>query len=401
MYLYMIICIISLICIFYTLAGGMKAVIWADTINGVALIATIITIAVRMLYEIPLGQVMETCSKTKCQSFTSSWLTAREHFDITYRNPPLYYAVRMFVDCIITLPLQQAMVQRFNMCETMNKGRQSMAYGAVLIVTTIGTSVFIGMATLTHYHGNDPLCLQEISRPDEIVPKLVLDLFSGIPGFTGVFIVAVYSATLSSFSAFLSSSALVFLPVVENVFELSPNLQIRTSRLIIGVVGTLTVILSISMSQMQDTLLGILFMTTTNLGAPFFGTVLCGMFLPFVNKTGILSAMFAPLVPISMWIAQRIVKPVGSVASQMITNRISNCSAEYELSVQNVTFGCQVSNKRHCIHPNTVLVLGGCSRRDGEMDSTAVKPITLRFWNGWIVYIFYYSNSSKPFNTWD
>ena len=35
--LYIIIFILSLICIFYTMAGGMKAVIWADTINGVLL----------------------------------------------------------------------------------------------------------------------------------------------------------------------------------------------------------------------------------------------------------------------------------------------------------------------------------------------------------------------------
>jgi len=107
-YLYIIIFVLSLICIFYTLVGGMKAVLWADTINGVALIATMITIAARLLYVVSFTDVIETCENSNCQSMGSSWLSATEHFDITYRNPPFYYAIRMFVDCIITLPLQQA-----------------------------------------------------------------------------------------------------------------------------------------------------------------------------------------------------------------------------------------------------------------------------------------------------
>ena len=154
LYLYLIILILSVICIFYTLVGGMKAVLWADTINGVALIGTMITIAGRLLYKISFSDVIETCTNSNCQSMGSSWLTVSEHFDITYRNPPFFYAIRMFVDCIITLPLQQAMVQRFNMCNTMTKGRQAMGFATFLIVTTISISVFIGMATLAYYYGN-------------------------------------------------------------------------------------------------------------------------------------------------------------------------------------------------------------------------------------------------------
>ena len=88
----------------------------------------------------------------------------------------------------------------------MKTGRQAVAYGTTLIIVTILTSVFIGIATLAFYYENDPLCTGQICRPDQIVPKLVADLFTSIPGFTGLFIVAVYSATLSSFSAFLSGA---------------------------------------------------------------------------------------------------------------------------------------------------------------------------------------------------
>ena len=257
------------------------------------------------------------------------------------------------------------MVQRFNMCNTMTKGRQAMGFATFLIISTIGISVFIGMATLAYYYGKDPLCLGpnavgSISYPDQIVPKLVVDIFTTVPGFTGVFIVAVYSATirtvshpalckhrmeiywetfLSSFSAFLSGSALVFLPIVQNLFNLPDDLQVRTSRFIIVTVGSLTVILSIAISFNPGTILGTLFMTTTNLGAPFFGTALCGMFLPFVNRKGILAGMFAPVVPVSIYIVQQILKIPRNIKAEMLTTRL-DCTDDYRYPVK--TFGCQV-----------------------------------------------------------
>ena len=128
---------------------------------------------------------------------------------------------------------------------------------------------------------------------------------------------------------------------MQNAFNLSEDAQIRTSRLIIAAVGTMTVLLSILISLNPGTILGTLFMTTTNLGAPFFGTALCGMFLPFVNTKGILAGMFAPLLPVCLYVIQQILKIPSSLKAQMITNRV-NCT---ELTALNYTvgaFGCQV-----------------------------------------------------------
>lgn len=107
-------------------------------------------------------------------------------------------------------------------------------------------------------------------------------------------------------------------------------------------VGILTLSLAIAMSKMKDTLLGILFTTTTNLGAPFFGTALCGMFLPFVNRKGVLAGMIAPVIPISLWFLQQIIQPIGSQKSKMITDRNQNCQNISEIT----SFGCQ----DHCMN---------------------------------------------------
>jgi hypothetical protein len=60
------------------------------------------------------------------------------------------------------------------MCDSIHKGRAAMGIGTLLIIGTIGVSVFIGMASLTFYTGNDPFCKGEITYPDALVPKLGL-----------------------------------------------------------------------------------------------------------------------------------------------------------------------------------------------------------------------------------
>ena len=91
------------------------------------------------------------------------------------------------------------------------------------------------------------------------------------------------------------------LPSVKSIFGTKYS-DVTYCRIIMLFTGILTCLLSISMSFNPGTLLGILFMTTTNLGAPYFGTVLTGMFAPFVNRKGIIAGCFAPIFPLSILI---------------------------------------------------------------------------------------------------
>ena len=134
--------------------------------------------------------------------------------------------------------------------------------------------------------------------------RIISTFFRNTHGFQGLFLVAIFSATLSSFSSFLSGSALVMLPTFKKLFVSKNFSDVSICRIIMLFTGILTCSLSIGMSTNPGTLLGILFMTTTNLGAPYFGTVLTGMFAPFVNRKGVIAGCFAPLFPISIYIAQ-------------------------------------------------------------------------------------------------
>ena len=60
------------------------------------------------------------------------------------------------------------------------------------------------------------------------------------------------------------------------------------------------------------------------LGAPFFATALCGMFLPFVNSKGVLAGMIGPVVPVIIWFLQMFIEVTPNPESRMVTDRFMN-----------------------------------------------------------------------------
>ena len=77
-----------------------------------------------------------------------------------------------------------------------------MIVGAVL-------TPMVGMAALAYFKGRDPVKCGEIGKADQLMPYLAARIFENVPGMTGLFISAAYSATLSTLSTGLNSFATV------------------------------------------------------------------------------------------------------------------------------------------------------------------------------------------------
>ena len=82
------------------------------------------------------------------------------------------------------------------------------------------------------------------------------DHFSDINGFTGIFLIATCSATLSSFSTFLSSSATVILPLVKKCRPIEDD--VKCSKILIVIVGLATFAFAVGSNQLSNTLMGML-----------------------------------------------------------------------------------------------------------------------------------------------
>ena len=53
-----------------------------------------------------------------------------------------------------------------------------------------------GLAMYAYYEGCDPLTTKKISKPDQMMPYLVVDVFQNLPGMAGLYVAAAFSGTL-------------------------------------------------------------------------------------------------------------------------------------------------------------------------------------------------------------
>ena len=103
--------VLCLVCVIYTLLGGMKAVVWTDVIQGIVMVLTTFFIFGKMVNDVGMAKILEVCDETKCNTILPTWLDISDYFDVRFRTPPTTFIFRNFIDIILVIPLQQSMVQ--------------------------------------------------------------------------------------------------------------------------------------------------------------------------------------------------------------------------------------------------------------------------------------------------
>ena len=110
----------------------------------------------------------------------------------------------------VNMGFGQYFMQRCVACDTLSDARKALSIGIVisLFVGAILTPM-TGMAGLAFFNHNDPVKCGNLKKADQLMPYLAAKVFTDMPGLTGLFISAAYSATLSTLSTGLNSFATV------------------------------------------------------------------------------------------------------------------------------------------------------------------------------------------------
>jgi len=66
-YLYPNMAILCILCMAYTLMGGMKAVIWTDVIQGIVMVLTILFISGKLAIDLGFSYVFEKCEVSQAR----------------------------------------------------------------------------------------------------------------------------------------------------------------------------------------------------------------------------------------------------------------------------------------------------------------------------------------------
>lgn len=235
---------------FYTLVGGIEAVIWTDVVQAIILSIGAVVSAFVLIAGIPGGfsglmSVAEPLHKLSFGSFAPDLVT------------PTFWVVFVY-GIVINLQnfgIDQSYIQRYQTARSLADARQSLWVGALTYLPVSALFLFIGTALYAFYQLNPHLLSQGISG-DRVFPYFIVNQLPA--GLTGLLIASLSAAAMSSVDTSINSSATILLTdVYKRIInpEASEATQMRFLRivtLVLGIAGTGTALLMISIKNALD-----------------------------------------------------------------------------------------------------------------------------------------------------
>jgi SSS family solute:Na+ symporter len=279
------VCILSmgLLSTFYTVLGGIEAVIWSDVIQVIVFFAGIILAIIVVTFHVDggvMGVIEIGMADDKYRMLYLDW-------DIT--APVLWVVVvGNSFNSLVQYTADQGMIQRY----LTTKDEKSAAKGLwlnVIIVIPVGLLFFIMGAALYAYYKTHPADLSLGMQNDAIYPLFTAQK---IPiGLAGFVIAAIFSAAMSSLDSSMNSISTAFVTDFYRRFkpDKSEHQYLNIARwvtLVIGLVGTAFALVLVTYDIKSVTLfnVAIIGLLSSGLAGLFF----LGVFTKRANGFGVL-----------------------------------------------------------------------------------------------------------------
>ncbi|XP_046998003.1 sodium-coupled monocarboxylate transporter 1-like [Schistocerca americana] len=326
--------VICVMCILYTMLGGLKAVVWTDFLqSGVTLMAFIAVLVFGLVGAGGFSQVWQAASDGGRADF---FVMTPDPF---VRNSFWTVVVGATVSWVGGIAVHQGMVQKFLSLPNMRAARKSLAgftFGMILIHLI---SIFCGFLLYADYQDCDPIKTKEISRPDQLLPFYVMKVAGHVPGLPGLFVAGIFGAALSSMSGCLNAlSGTIYedflLPLMPGKkSDVVVNLIMQS---IVLVVGAVTVALVFVVEKLGTVLeLGYSIAGVTN-GA-LLGLFTLGMLVPSANTKGAVvgSLLGMAVVTVILTGAQH-AHAMGRIRYPPLPTSVEGCAANFTSVIETV-----------------------------------------------------------------
>ncbi len=249
-----VIIITGIAVIFYSMLGGIKAVIWTDTIQGIVLILGALACALFLTVKMPggAGRLFEIAAENNKFSLGSFGPSLR---DSTFWVVLVY---GLFIN-LQNYGIDQNYIQRYMSAGSEKEARSAALFGSLLYVPVSLLFFFIGTALFSFYTAQPGLLPGDLSVPgagDRVFPHFIV---TGLPaGLTGLLIAAIFSAGMSTVSTSLNSTATIVLTDYYRKYfkrttsEKASMNVLRMSSLVTGLLGIIIAILLVRVESVLD-----------------------------------------------------------------------------------------------------------------------------------------------------
>ncbi len=252
--LHIVIIATSIGIIIYSMLGGLKAVIWADAIQGIILIGGAVLCLAILLFSMPEGpmQAFDMAinspegNKFSLGAFTSDLTTSTFWVCLIYG---------VFIN-LQNYGIDQNYVQRYHAAKTDKDARFSALFGGYLFIPVSALFFLIGSALYSYYTaGVAPLPAEMGNKPDYVFPYFIVN---ELPvGLRGLLIASIFAAGMSTVSTSVTSAATIvltdyFKPFFKGTTDRHHLAVLRISSVVVGVLGIIVAIAMLSVESIID-----------------------------------------------------------------------------------------------------------------------------------------------------
>ena len=282
----------------YTTFGGMRAVIWTDVMQLIVLVGGQVAIVLVAVTRIPGGwteviQVGQEGGRLEL-SFSP---------DPTVRLTLWGLIIGAAFMQLVQMATDQVSVQRYLSARSLKEAQRGLwlKLWMVLPVTAIFYGTGLVLYAFYQVHG-DPLAAGRITKADQILPYFVMnELPNGLPG---LFIAAIYAASMSTISAGINSLTSASLIDFYQRLWRNPNLtekhQLRIARWLTCSYGLLVIGLAFLVHRL-GTLLEATNKIISLVGGPLIGLFLLGLVTRRTSARGALVGWMSGVVA-TLWV---------------------------------------------------------------------------------------------------
>ena len=265
------ICIIAMgiLCIAYTVLGGIEAVIWSDVLQTLVLLGGALWALVAMVQGTDGGitaMISDASAQGKLQVIDPS-------FSLSQSSLTAVILAAIFIN-IIPYASDQSVVQRYLTTPDEKSAKKSLWVGGILSLPASILFFALGTALWSYYRAN-PMELAPTEKLDQILPFFLVDQLPS--GVAGLVIAGVFAAAMSSLDSSMNSVSTAFTTDFYCRFkpDSSEHRRLHVARLVTVIFGLIGTCAALIMAALNEPSLFDLWLKIIGL----FGSSLAGLFI--------------------------------------------------------------------------------------------------------------------------
>ncbi|XP_042147386.1 sodium/iodide cotransporter [Ixodes scapularis] len=213
----------------YTALGGLRAVVWTDCVQALAMLLCPLTVISKVIYDAHQPRFrLRPFNELNLKDYI-----LRTNLSLTEDENVWACLIGLMASGLNREGLDQMMVQRYMAARTPIEARRTALFGTALTLIYMVLMSLMALALLYWYHDCDPLMTGHISKLDQILPYYVHKELKIFPSFTALFLAGVVSSTLSTISSAINTQvAVCFVDGVMPFFNVKDVLAVKLTKCI-------------------------------------------------------------------------------------------------------------------------------------------------------------------------